>query len=112
MSALPARLVANWHHIVKANAPLQPAELTLKSGCINGMDMKDGMDYHDAITEDGTFIETASYQQASEEFSDAINWIRQLGLNPDRGRLDHYRRVLDYWKDTYKTAPDEQLKNS
>src|SRR5690554_380319 len=47
---------ANWHQAKQANVLLQPAEQALKSGAIIGMDMKDGMDYFDSVTEDGTFI--------------------------------------------------------
>lgn len=47
---------ANWHQATQANILLRPAEYALKSGSIIGMDMKDGVDYFDSITEDGPFV--------------------------------------------------------
>lgn len=47
---------ANWHQVTQATSLLSPAEKALKAGAIIGMDMKDGMEYFDSVTEDGTFI--------------------------------------------------------
>lgn len=47
---------ANWRQVTQANALILSAEHALRSGSIIGLDVKDGMDYFESITEDGTFV--------------------------------------------------------
>jgi hypothetical protein len=46
----------SWHLVTQANFHLLAAEKELKSGVIIGMDVKDGMEYFDSVTDDGTFV--------------------------------------------------------
>jgi len=55
-------------------------------------------------------IQTATYAEAYEELSSAIEWMVSLGLNPYRGRIGEYLKDLGHWKDNYQTTPDDEIR--
>ena len=55
-------------------------------------------------------IPTESYQAIYDRYSATIAWMNSLGVSLGRGRTAHYDKVLEYWKDNYKSASDEETK--
>lgn len=55
-------------------------------------------------------IQTATYADAYEELSATIEWIKSLGLDPSRGRINQYHKNLGYWKDNYESTPDDEIR--
>jgi len=53
-------------------------------------------------------IVTDSYEKIYTRYSDAIDWMRGLGVKLDSGRTAHYERVVRYWKTAYQTAPPNE----
>jgi hypothetical protein len=55
-------------------------------------------------------IPTESYEAIFQQYSDAIQWMRELGIKLGPGRTSHYERIIGHWKDVYKTASAEEGK--
>ncbi|MEO6422294.1 MAG: hypothetical protein ABIR84_06325 [Candidatus Nitrotoga sp.] len=55
-------------------------------------------------------IPTASYESIAHDYSSAIEWMGYLGVKVTSGRTTHYKRVIEYWKNAYKGAPENEVK--
>lgn len=55
-------------------------------------------------------IPSASYGSIAEQYKTAINWMESIGVKIGSGRTTHYAKVIDYWKDAYKTASERKAK--
>jgi len=55
-------------------------------------------------------ISTKSYEEIFGNYSDAINWMMDIGVIIGPGRTSHYEKIVGYWKDSYKTASVEEAK--
>lgn len=56
-------------------------------------------------------IQTESYEAIAQNYSDALEWMREIGVRLGPNRTQHYQRVVEHWKDEYKTATKEVAKN-
>jgi hypothetical protein len=94
---------ANWHQATQANALILPAEQALKSGTIIGMDLKDGMDYFDSITEDQTFIHDEFLPMVC-----ASSFRKRMLCNPDPddelGRLPTETMTDDEFEEWFQSC--------
>jgi len=93
---------SNWHQASQANVLLRPAEQALKSGAIIGLDVKDGMDYFDSITEDGTFIYDELLPMVCAK---SFRKMMQSGPDPDDelGRLPSETMTEDEFEEWFQT---------
>ncbi|WP_297796536.1 plasmid-related protein [uncultured Marinobacter sp.] len=93
---------ANWHQATQAKAVLLPAETALETGTIIGMDMKDGMDYFDSVTEDGTFIYDELIPMVCAE---SFRKMMRSGPDPDDelGRLPSETMTEDEFEEWFHT---------
>jgi hypothetical protein len=57
-------------------------------------------------------IPTASYEEIAHEYNTAIDWLKAIGIKVNPGRTTNYAKVIDYWKDAYKTASEVEAKES
>ncbi len=57
-------------------------------------------------------IPTASYGAIAQEYCAAIDWMEAIGIKVSAGRTTHYAKVIDYWKDAYKSATEREAKDS
>lgn len=57
-------------------------------------------------------IASESYETKYQDYIAAIAWMDSLGLDVNRGRLSHYRQIIGYWKDAYKTATIEEAQKA
>jgi hypothetical protein len=57
-------------------------------------------------------IPTASYEGIAQEYIAAIDWMEALGIKVNPGRTTNYAKVIDHWKDVYKTASESEAKDS
>lgn len=55
-------------------------------------------------------IQTESYEAISQQYSTAIEWMRELGIKLGPGRTSHYERIIERWMDVYKTASADEGK--
>lgn len=55
-------------------------------------------------------IPTESYQSIYDRYTETIEWMSSIGVKFGKGRTSHYDKSLDYWKDNFKTASDEETK--
>ncbi len=55
-------------------------------------------------------ISTSSYESVFENYSSAVKWMEDLGVNTGSGRTSHYKKLIRYCKDTYKTASEDEIK--
>lgn len=53
-------------------------------------------------------IPTESYEAIFEQYLAAIHWMDGLGVRLSVGRTSHYKEILRYWKDVYRTASAEE----
>jgi hypothetical protein len=53
-------------------------------------------------------IPTQSYEDIFQQYSAAIQWMDSLGVRMSSGRTSHYAKILRYWKDAHKSAPDDE----
>lgn len=49
-------------------------------------------------------ISTASYEDIGNKYSDAIIWMKSLGIQIDKNRVVHYKKIIEYWASSYKNA--------
>jgi hypothetical protein len=56
-------------------------------------------------------IKTDTYETVSAEYDNAISWMIKLGVKISSGRTQHYKKMMDYWRENYKTASDEKAKD-
>ena len=56
-------------------------------------------------------IQTESYEKIYQEYSDALQWMRGIGVRIGPGRTSHYEKIVGHWKDSYKTATADEGKN-
>lgn len=93
---------ANWHQATQANVLLRSAEKALKSGAIIGMDMKDGMDSFDSVTEDGKFIFDEFLPMVCAQSFRKMMW---LGPDPDDelGRLPSETMTEEEFEEWFHT---------
>lgn len=56
-------------------------------------------------------IPTQSYETLSEDYQNALQWMRSLGINISPGRTQHYSKVIEYWKTSYKSASEQEGKD-
>lgn len=57
-------------------------------------------------------IPTTSYESIAQSYRSAIDWIEALGVQVGSGRTTHYRKVIEYWREAYKYASEEEAKKS
>ncbi|MBK7490695.1 MAG: hypothetical protein KBF68_01160 [Nitrosomonas sp.] len=55
-------------------------------------------------TESRLSIPTETYQTVFEQYMATMNWMAELGIKLKPGRTSHYEKIIEHWKDTYKTA--------
>ncbi|MEH6710358.1 MAG: hypothetical protein V7733_04030 [Paraglaciecola polaris] len=55
-------------------------------------------------------IPTESYEKIYQSYTDALAWMSKTGVKFSSGRTNHYEKVLEHWKDEYKTASEDQGK--
>ncbi|MFC1890095.1 hypothetical protein ACFL4G_10100 [Thermodesulfobacteriota bacterium] len=55
-------------------------------------------------------IPTESYEAVFQQYSAAIKWIEHIGVRIGPGRTSHYEKIVEYWKDSYKTASADEVK--
>lgn len=55
-------------------------------------------------------IPTESYEEIYQSYSDALAWMKKVGVSFSSGRTNHYEKVLKHWKGEYKIAPEDQVK--
>jgi hypothetical protein len=55
-------------------------------------------------------IPTESYEAVFEQYSAAIQWIEDIGVKIGPGRTSHYKKIVGYWKNSYKTASADEGK--
>lgn len=53
-------------------------------------------------------IPTISYEVIYEKYSDALKWMHDIGVTIGPGRTSHYEKIVKYWKDSYRTANEEE----
>lgn len=56
-------------------------------------------------------ISTESYETNYQKYLAALAWMRAIGVDIERGRTAHYEKILGYWKDAYRIAPDDEVKD-
>ena len=57
-------------------------------------------------------ISSTSYTSIAQDYNEAMQWMEGIGVILGAGRTKHYLKVIDYWKDHYKIASEEQAKNA
>lgn len=57
-------------------------------------------------------IPTASYEAIAQEYNAAIDWMATLGIKVSPGRTTHYAKIIEYWKDAYKSASENEAKDA
>jgi hypothetical protein len=55
-------------------------------------------------------IATQNYEKIYQDYSDALVWMKQLGVNLGSGRTFNYLKMIGFWKDNYKTATTDNVK--
>jgi len=55
-------------------------------------------------------IATQNYEKIYQDYSDALDWMNQLGINLGLGRTSNYLKIIKYWKDNYKTSSTDDVK--
>ncbi|WP_293006780.1 hypothetical protein [Nitrosomonas sp.] len=53
-------------------------------------------------------ISTESNEAIFKQYSAAVQWMDDLGIKLNPGRISHYERIIRYWKDAYRTASIEE----
>ena len=53
-------------------------------------------------------IPTTSYEDIYEKYSDALKWMLDIGVTIGPSRTSHYEKIVKYWKDSYRTASEEE----
>ncbi|GAW97956.1 MULTISPECIES: hypothetical protein [Colwellia] len=56
-------------------------------------------------------IATQNYDKIYQDYSDALEWMKQLGVDLGSGRTFNYHKMIKFWKDNYKTASRDDVKN-
>jgi hypothetical protein len=56
-------------------------------------------------------IETDTYDSISKNYDNAISWMKAIGVKVASGRTQHYLKVMNYWRDNYKSASDTVAKD-
>ena len=49
-------------------------------------------------------IETDTYDSVCNNYDSAISWMKTIGVKISSGRTQHYLKVMNYWRDNYKSA--------
>ncbi len=57
-------------------------------------------------------IATQSYGDKLQQYSDALNWMREIGVTLSSGRTQNYLNTVEYWKDNYLNASDSEAKEA
>lgn len=52
-------------------------------------------------------IASTSYAEVASSYRAALDWMGELGVELGVGRTQHYAKVIDYWKDAYKEASQQ-----
>ncbi|KAF3982368.1 MAG: hypothetical protein HFP78_02190 [Methylococcales symbiont of Hymedesmia sp. n. MRB-2018] len=53
-------------------------------------------------------ISSTSYTSIAQDYKGAMQWMESIGVVLGAGRTKHYQKVIEYWKDHYKIASEEQ----
>lgn len=53
-------------------------------------------------------IPTESYESILDKYSDALQWMKHVGIKLGPGRTSHYERVVSHWTEAYPTASAEE----
>ena len=56
-------------------------------------------------------IPTESYETIHQNYSDALAWMKGIGVEFGSGRTTHYEKVARYWKNEYEKEPKEKIEN-
>jgi hypothetical protein len=55
-------------------------------------------------------IPTETYDEIYQNYSDALQWMRKIGVKFGPDRTQHYQKVVEHWKNKYKIATKEEGK--
>ncbi len=55
-------------------------------------------------------IETESFATIHEKYSQAVEWMAEIGVKIGANRLEYYDKVVGAWKENYKTASEDEGK--
>ncbi|MCJ8503219.1 hypothetical protein, partial [Desulfatitalea alkaliphila] len=55
-------------------------------------------------------IETDTYESIGKNYENAISWMKTIGVKISSGRTQHYLKVMNYWRDNYRSASDSVAK--
>jgi len=55
-------------------------------------------------------IPTQKYEDIFQDYSDALQWMKGIGVNLGSGRTNNYLKMIEYWKDNYRTAEIDEAK--
>ncbi|WP_284219093.1 hypothetical protein [Agaribacter marinus] len=55
-------------------------------------------------------IPTESYEKIYQDYSDALEWMKKIGVKFSSGRTNHYEKVVRRWKDEYTLVSGERGK--
>ena len=53
-------------------------------------------------------IPTESYEAIFEQYTAAMRWMADLGIQLSLRRTSHYERIVHHWKDAYKSASADE----
>ncbi len=56
-------------------------------------------------------IETNTYNSIADNYNNAISWMKNIGVRISSGRTQHYLKVMNHWRDNYKSASDTLAKD-
>lgn len=56
-------------------------------------------------------IETDTYDSIGENYDNAISWMKNIGVKISSGRTQHYLKVMNFWRDNYRSASDSIAKD-
>lgn len=56
-------------------------------------------------------VPTESYEKIFQDYSDALEWMKNIGIKIEPGRTKHYKKVISHWKDSYRGASESEGKS-
>lgn len=57
-------------------------------------------------------IPTNSYNDIYDRFASAVRWMEGLGIRVGPNRIAYYEKTLRYWKEAYRSAPQEEVSSA
>lgn len=56
-------------------------------------------------------IPTKSYEKINQNYADALQWMKSIGVNLGSGRTQYYKKIVTQWNDRYRIATDKEMKS-